>query len=556
MPNRPEALSLTVVAPDALARRIQKSLAEGGYSPAMTIVRPGGDLARSLRESQPGMVFASCSGGGAPAGLPVPESASITELLKAVREYDRALPVVVIAEPWEEETAIEAMRAGARDYVLTDHLNRLPAVVERELREAEWRREHARFEAQLQQTQRLESIGLLAGGVAHDFNNLLTGILGNSSMALDTVPTSSPARGMLSDIIEATQRAANLTRQLLAYAGKGGIVSEPLDISDLVNEISVLLECSIPANVQLRTTLERRLPCVAGDATQLQQLILNLVVNGAEAIGSANGTVLITTGSQEVDETYIQQNLHGDAIAPGKYVTLEVHDSGCGMDAETKARIFEPFFTSKVTGGRGLGLAAAEGIVHAHKGAIRVYTAPGQGSTFKVLLPSSDEQAVPRHVPPKTREPGARERTEVILIVDDEEIVRHTARAALQRYGYRPELAPNGEQALRIYSERSHEIALVLLDLTMPGLSGEETARGLLGINPDCTILLSSGYNETDALRVVGTIRICGFLQKPYTAATLAAKVRDCLDPELCAGQEPSSPEAPPGVPEARPGGD
>ena len=548
MPNRPEALSFTVIAPDALARRIEKSLAEGGYYPAMTIVQPGNDLAGILRESRPGMVFASCADGSSRGVVPVPVSACITELLQAVREYGRALPVVVIAEPWEEDVAIEAMRAGARDYVLTDHLNRLPAVVERELREAEWRREHARFEAQLQQTQRLESIGLLAGGVAHDFNNLLTGILGNSSMALDAVPRSSPARRMLSDIIEATQRAANLTRQLLAYAGKGGILSEPLDLSDLVNEISVLLECSIPANVQLRSALERRLPCVAGDAIQLQQLILNLVVNGAEAIGSANGTVLITTGSQEVDQTYIQQNLQGDAIAPGKYVTLEVHDSGRGMDAETTARIFEPFFTSKVTG-RGLGLAAARGIVQAHNGAIRVYTAPGQGSTFKVLLPASDEEAVPRHVPAKIREPVGKE---VILIVDDEEIVRHTARAALLRYGYFPEVAPNGEDALRIYSERRNEIALVLLDLTMPGLSGEETARGLLGINPDCNILLSSGYNESDALRMVGPVRICGFLQKPYTAAVLAAKVRDCLDPELCAGQGPSSPEAPPGEREAR----
>ena len=555
MPNRPEALSVTVVAPDALARRIEKSLAEGGYSPAMTIAQPGGDLAGTLRESQPGMVFASSAGGSAPAAISVPASAGITELLKAVREYDRALPVVVIADPWQEEAAIEAMRAGARDYVLTDHLNRLPAVVERELREAEWRREHARFEAQLQQTQRLESIGLLAGGVAHDFNNLLTGILGNSSMALDTVPRSSPARRMLSDIIEATQRAANLTRQLLAYAGKSGILSEPLDLSDLVSEISVLLECSMPANVQLRTTLEHRLPCVAGDATQLQQLILNLVVNAAEAIGNGNGTVLITTGSQEVDETYIQQNLQGNAIAPGKYVTLEVHDSGCGMDAETKARIFEPFFTSKGTG-RGLGLAAAQGIVHAHKGAIRVYTAPGQGSTFKVLLPSSDEDAVPRHVPAKNREPVARERAEVILIVDDEEIVRHTARAALQRYGYFPEIAASGEDALRIYSERGHEIALVLLDLTMPGLSGEETARGLLGINPDCSILLSSGYNESDAVRAIGPVRICGFLQKPYTAGTLAAKVRGCLDPELGARQGSSSPDAPPERREARTEGD
>src|SRR5581483_5151224 len=234
---------------------------------------------------------------------------SIADLLKTVREYDRALPVVMISELGEEETAIEAMRAGVRDYVITDHLNRLPAVVERELREAEWRRAHARLETRLQQAQRLESIGLLAGGVAHDFNNLLTGILGNSSMALDAVPRSSPARRMLSDIIEATQRAANLTRQLLAYAGRGNIVSAPLDISDLVDQMSILLQCSVPANVHVRSDLQRRLPCVMGDATQLQQLILNLVINGAEAIGGSNGTVSITTRYQELEESWIQENL-------------------------------------------------------------------------------------------------------------------------------------------------------------------------------------------------------------------------------------------------------
>ena len=517
MANGSEPLPFVVIAPLPLARQIEKSLAEGGYSPAMTVLQPGDDLAAVLRDNQPRIVFACCAG----------KDVSVADLLRDLREYDRSLPLVIVAEPREEEAAIEAMRAGARDYVVLDHLNRLPAVVERELREAEWRRERVRFEARLQQTQRLESIGLLAGGVAHDFNNLLTGILGNSSMALDAVPRSSPARRMLSDIIEASQRAANLTRQLLAYAGKGSIVSEPLDVSDLVDEISVLLECSMPPNAQLRKDLARRLPCVRGDATQLQQLILNLVINGAEAIGNANGTVLITTGAQEVDETYIRQNLQGPGIGPGKYVTLEVHDSGCGMDSGTKARIFEPFFTTKLTG-RGLGLAAAQAIVEAHNGAIRVYSAPGQGSTFKVLLPSSGEEAARRHAPARVREPVGRE---VVLIVDDEEIVRHTARAALQRYGYSPEATANGEDAIRIYSERGKEISLVLLDLTMPGLSGEETAKGLLRINPDCNILLSSGYNERDAVRLLAGIKICGFLQKPYTAATLAAKVRDCLDP-------------------------
>jgi CheY-like chemotaxis protein len=210
------------------------------------------------------------------------------------------------------------------------------------------------------------------------------------------------------------------------------------------------------------------------------------------------------------------------------------------MVLETKSRIFEPFFTTKLAG-RGLGLPAARSIVQAHKGAIRVYSAPGQGSTFKVLLPATGEEAVPRHPAPKSREPMGRE---AVLIVDDEEIVRHTAKAALERYGYHPGIATNGQDAIRIYAKRGQEIALVLLDLTMPGLTGEETAKELLRVNPDCNILLSSGYNESEATRNLGSIRICGFLQKPYTAATFAEKVRQCLHPSPPASGDAAPPEA------------
>jgi signal transduction histidine kinase/CheY-like chemotaxis protein len=529
MPERPEPIRFAAVTSPDLAASIEQSLIESGYTPAGAIVPAGTPIVEILRQSLAGIVFASPEAG----------TAFVASLLKVVREYDRALPVVMIAEPSEEEAAIEAVRAGARDYILTDNLHRLPAVVERELREARWRREHARFEARLQQTQRLESIGLLAGGVAHDFNNLLTGILGNSSMALDAIPRSNPARKMLADVIDATHRAANLTRQLLAYAGKSRIASEPLDLSDLVNEIGSLLESSIPSNVQLRSELQRRLPCVMGDAAQLQQLIMNLVINGAEAVGQASGTVLITTGAQEVDATYIEQNLQGDAVVPGNYVTLEVHDSGSGMDSEMKSRIFEPFFTTRLAG-RGLGLSAARSIAQAHRGAIRVYSAPGQGSTFKVLLPATDEEAIPRHSGTNVRDLAGRE---MVLIVDDEEIVRHTAKAALERYGYYPDLATNGQDAIHIYVERWQEIALVLLDLTMPGLSGGETAKELLRVNPDCNILLSSGYNESEATRNLGSIKICGFLQKPYTAATLAERVRQCLHPSPSSGGDAPPPE-------------
>ncbi|HEY8665937.1 MAG TPA: PAS domain S-box protein, partial [Tepidisphaeraceae bacterium] len=211
------------------------------------------------------------------------------------------------------------------------------------------------FDEKLRQTAKLESLGLLAGGIAHDFNNLLTGILGNTSLALDMMPETHLAAGPLQDAIEASERAAHLTKQLLAYAGKGRFVVRPLDVSDLAREITALVKSTIPKNVQVRLDLDDRLPCIEGDATQLQQLLMNLVINGAEAIGEdQSGTVLVTTGAQDVDPSYIEQTFGESDIAPGRYVTLEVHDTGMGMDAATKAKIFDPFFTTKFTG-RGLG---------------------------------------------------------------------------------------------------------------------------------------------------------------------------------------------------------
>ena len=235
--------------------------------------------------------------------------------------------------------------------------------------------ERRKRDEQFQQTQKLESLGLLAGGVAHDFNNLLTGILGNTSVALETLSTSTPVRGMLRDVMVASERASHLTRQLLAYAGKGRFIIEPIALSDLVREISTLVHTSIPKNVRLRLELGEDLPTVAGDSGQLQQVIMNLVINAAEAIGTERaGTVLVTTKLQHVDEHYARTVWGRGELQQGTYVSLEVHDDGCGMDEATLKRIFDPFFTTKVTG-RGLGLAAVQGIIKGHKGGMKVYSA-------------------------------------------------------------------------------------------------------------------------------------------------------------------------------------
>ncbi|MDQ2898294.1 MAG: response regulator [Acidobacteriota bacterium] len=497
---------------------LDRSLRRGGYDPDVTRVETAPEMTAALERSKFQVVISDYY-------LPEFDAPRALQLLKD-RQFD--VPLIVISGTVQEAIVVEAMRAGARDYLMKDNLTRLPAVIERELVEVEARRERVHFESQLQQTQKLESIGLLAGGVAHDFNNLLTGILGNSSLALDSMPRSSPARQMLEDVVQASQRAAGLTRQLLAYAGKGRFVVEPVDISDLVQEISSLIQTSISRNVQLRLDLQRKLPCVMADSTQIQQLIMNLVINGAEAIGEEkNGTVLVTTSVQEVDDIYISRNFPADGIQPGKYVALEVHDSGSGMDEATQAKIFDPFFTTKFTG-RGLGLSATQGIVRGHKGAIRVYSTPGQGSTFKVLFPATPDE--PARAPSADR---ARNLTGdgLILVVDDEDVVRRIAKTALERYGYTVIVAENGREAVTLFQERSGEISLVLLDMTMPVMGGEQALRHLREIAPGCRVILSSGYNEVEAIRRFTGKNLGGFIQKPYTAAQLAEKVRAVLRP-------------------------
>jgi PAS domain S-box-containing protein len=387
--------------------------------------------------------------------------------------------------------------------------------------------ERKRLDEKMRQTAKLESLGVLAGGIAHDFNNLLTGILGNISLAVETVPDGNPAKEILQDAIEASERAAHLTKQMLAYAGKGRFLVEALDVSALVREISTLVKSSIPKHVTLRLDLEQALPLVEADVAQLQQLMMNLVINGAEAIPSnRQGTVLVMTRSQDVDANYIAETFGAGDIAPGRYVAINVHDNGAGMDEATMVKIFDPFFTTKFTG-RGLGLAAALGIVRGHKGTLKVFSTPGQGTTFKVLLPVSavrkDDAAAPAAAPNLAG-------SGTVLVVDDESVVRKIATASLKRYGYVVLTADNGREAVERFRALHREIALVLLDLTMPLMNGEEALMHMRAIDPDVPIVLSSGYNEMEAVRRFNGKGLAGFIQKPYTAGALAEKVRNIIE--------------------------
>jgi PAS domain S-box-containing protein len=387
--------------------------------------------------------------------------------------------------------------------------------------------ERRRFNDRLQQTQKLESLGVLAGGIAHDFNNLLTGIMGNVSIVLDDLPSSIAVRSNLEAVMNASERAAVLTRQLLAYAGKGRFVIERLDLSDLVQEITNLLQTSIPKTVRLRLEPHHELPCIECDAAQIQQLIMNLVINAAEAIEEGKTeTVLISTSLEQINQAYIDQMVAPNGISPGKYVMLEVRDPGCGMDAVTRSRIFDPFFTTKFTG-RGLGLAAVMGIVRGHRGALHVDSAPGKGSSFQVLFPVSEG-------PPARLERPSREKSlrgqGTILVIDDEGAVRQTAKSALESYGYNVVVAENGKEGVDLFHELGDEVAAVLLDMTMPVMSGEEALMHLQSARQDVPVVLSSGYDEDEATRLFTGKGLAGFVQKPYTAACLAEKMKVVLE--------------------------
>ncbi len=380
--------------------------------------------------------------------------------------------------------------------------------------------ERRRLEERARHSQKLESLGVLAGGIAHDFNNLLTAILGSASLIQEELPPDSPVRPFADNVIQASERAGQLTRQMLAYSGRGRFVVEPIDLTVQIREITALLETSITAQVELVLDLKTEGILIDADSSQIQQLVMNLVINGAEAIGSAAGRVIVSTRVQELDTHTVPDNLAGDPITPGPYILLEVHDTGIGMDEATLARIFDPFFTTKFTG-RGLGLAAVLGIVRGHRGVIKVYSHPGKGTTFKVFFPVTSGQAMPKAVAPVSDFRGSA----TILVVDDEAVVQKLARSTLERYGYRVLVASNGKEAIDILSAPGDQTAVILLDMTMPVMSGEETLSKIRLIRPEAKVIASSGYNEIEALRRFGA-GITGFLQKPYRASQLLEKVK------------------------------
>jgi PAS domain S-box-containing protein len=387
--------------------------------------------------------------------------------------------------------------------------------------------EQRNLEQQMLHSQKLESLGVLAGGIAHDFNNLLTGILGNADLAKTEMSPLAPSRASLEGIEVAARRAADLCRQLLAYSGRGRFIIEPLDLCELVQEMGHLLTVSISKKAVLKYHFSQGIPAVEADATQLRQVIMNLIVNASEAVGERSGVISITVGLAHCEADYLKGCFGTDRLQPGDYVYLEVADTGHGMDKSTLDRIFDPFFSTKFTG-RGLGLAAVLGIMRGHHGAIKVYSEPGRGTTFKLLFPASERSVSTQQ--PMTYKSTGYHASGKILLADDEETIRNLGRRMLQRAGFEVILAADGREAIDKFVSDKDTISLVILDLTMPHADGETCYREMRRLKPGVRVILSSGYNEQDIVNRFAGKGLAGFIQKPYTSEELLDKIREALE--------------------------
>lgn len=391
--------------------------------------------------------------------------------------------------------------------------------------------ERALLESKVREVQKLESLGVLAGGIAHDFNNLLVGILGNASVSLLDMPVSSPAHAAVTAIERAARDAASLTRQLLAYAGKGRFLLEPLDLSVLTRQLRPVLQTALGARASLLNELAEHLPVVHADAEQLRQAIVNVVTNAAEAIGERAGTVKIITTELELDEARLRRCVSGHRATPGLYVCVAVQDDGVGMDDATLARVFDPFFSTRLAG-RGLGLAATLGIVHGHSGALDVTSAPGRGTTMRLYFPAAYSEKE-RSKPAATHSTGqhsTRSRLKV-LVVDDDSHVRALAHRVLERLNYDATEVADGVEALDFLRVDPTQVDAVLLDMTMPRMNGEDTLRGIRALAPWMPVILMSGHDEREVTPRLLEHGLGGYLQKPFTVDALASMFARVVGP-------------------------
>ncbi|MGD1071277.1 MAG: response regulator [Bryobacteraceae bacterium] len=437
------------------------------------------------------------------------------------------IPLIALSDTANEETILDLLRAGARDYVAKDNLFRLPSAIQRELVEAEGRRQRKRLEAELHQAMKMEAVGRLAGGVAHDFNNLLTVITGFAQLAL---LDENPARAGLEQILQAAERASGLTRQLLAFSRQQALEPRILDLNQLVRETEKMLRRLIGEDVLVITRLAEEVLPVKVDPGQIEQVILNLSVNSRDAM-PRGGKLILSTSRRRLEGAAAR--LHG--LTDNDYCVFSVSDNGSGIPAAVLPHIFEPFFTTKPEGyGTGLGLSTVYGIVQQSGGAIHAYSEPGAGTTMTVFIPASAEAQAAR-IPPSAEAPVKGHET--ILIAEDDESVLDLVAESMTAHGFRVFRAENGEQALEILHARGPAgVDLLITDVVMPGMSGPLLAARATELLPRMKVLFMSGYTE-DVIRHHGISRgNAAFLQKPFAPNELVRRVRRLLD-----AREPSS---------------
>ena len=452
--------------------------------------------------------------------------------LDLAREKCPDVPFIFVSATLGEELAVETLKGGATDYVLKQRLWRLGPSVQRALREVEERldRQQAQEtlrqrERQLRESQKMEALGRLAGGIAHDFNNLLTVIIGSSQALLNELPKDHPFTTRLRETHKAGTQAETLIRQLLALSRRQVLNHKVLDLNFVIEHVEIMLGRLIGEHIKLVVHKDPMLGRVRADRGQLDQVLMNLVLNARDAMPQG-GTLTIETTNTDIPSV---SPTNQSVCEPGRYVTLSVRDTGCGMPAGTQARIFEPFFTTKEEGsGTGLGLSMVHGIVQQSGGWIGVTSEPGQGAIFTLYLPrTEDPLPPPEPTKPSDRVPHG---TETILLAEDNAGVRGHVRHELERLGYVVLEARNAVEALSISNQQAGPIDLLLTDVVMPGMSGRDLAVQLTATRPTTKVLYMSGYTDDVPVGEDLDLAKASFLQKPFTPDVLGCKIRELLD--------------------------